>query len=126
MRRTPKKISITIFKNLWKFTGMTANQRLRPPKTGQDLGFDDQINCTLHNCAGFDHGRRPENLENNSNHGIRTLNEGLTQQNPNVLGRTRHPAGDIIVNQKITNQQEVIKIRMEIFEGPQIWERQRF
>ena len=67
----PKKISITIFKNFWKFTGMTANQRLRPPKSRQDLGFDDQINCTLHNC-GFDHG-------------IRTPNEGLTQQNPIFL-----------------------------------------
>ena len=120
----PKKISITIFRNLWKFTGMTANQRLRPPKSRQDLGFDDQINCTFHNCTGFDHGRSLENLENNSNHGIRTTNEGLTQQNQNILqGRTRHPAGDIIV-QNITNQQEVIK--MEIFEGPQIWERQRF
>ena len=107
----PKKISITIFKNLWKFTGMTANQRLRPPKSRQDLGFDDQINCTLHNC-GFDHG-------------IRTPNEGLTQQNPNVSKRCRHPAGDIIV-QNITNQQEENKIKMEIFEGPQIWERQRF
>ena len=125
MDLNPKKISITIFKNLWKFTGMTANQRLRPPKTRQDLGFDDQINCSSQNC-GFDHGRRPENLENNSNHGIRTPNEGLTQQNQNVLqGRTRHPAGDIIV-QNITNQQEVIKIKLEIFEGPQIWERQRF
>ena len=119
----PKKISITIFKNLWKFTGMTSNQRLRPPKSRQDLGFDDQINCALHNCTGFDHGRSLENLENNSNNGIRTTNEGLTQQNPNVLRRCRHPAGDIIV-QNITNQQEVIK--MEIFEGPQIWERQRF
>ena len=119
MDLNPKKISITIFRNLWKFTGMTANQRLRPPKSSQDLGFDDQINCTFH-------GRSLENLENNSNHGIRTTNEGLTQQNQNVLqGRTRHPAGDIIV-QNITNQQEEDKIKMEIFEGPQIWERQRF
>ena len=124
MDLNPKKISATIFKNLWKFTGMTANQRLRPPKTRQDLGFDDQINCTSQNC-GLDHGRRPENLENNSINGLRTRNEGLTQQNPNVLGRTRHPAGDIIV-QNNTNQQEVIKIKLEIFEGPQIWERQRF
>ena len=125
MDLNPKKISITIFRNLWKFTGMTSNLFLRPPKNRQDLGFDDQINCKLHNC-GFDHGKYPGNLENNSNHGIRTTNEGLTQQNPNFLqGRTRHPAGDIIV-QNITNQQEEDKIKMEIFEGPQIWERQRF
>ena len=122
MDLNPKKISTTIFKNLWKFTGMTANQRLRPPKSRQDLGFDDQINCKLHNC-GFDHGIYPGNLENKSNNGIRTPNEGLTQQNPNVSKRCRHPAGDIIV-QNITNQQELIKL--EIFEGPQIWERQRF
>ena len=124
MDLNPKKISTTIFKNLWKFTGMTANQRLRPPKTRQDLGFDDQINCTFQNC-GLDHRRSIENPENNSSHGVRTRNEGLTQQKTNVLGRTRHPAGDIIV-QNITNQQEVNKIKMEIFEGPQIWERQRF
>ena len=105
----PKKISTTIFTNLWKFTGSTGNQRLRPPKDRQDLGLD--------------HGRSLENLENNSNHGIRTPNEGFTQQTPNVSGRTRHPAGDI---QNITDQQEVNKIKMEIFEGPQIWERQRF
>ena len=116
MDLNPKKISTTIFKNLWKFTGMTANQRLRPPKSRQDLGFDDQINCRLHNC-GFDHGKYPGNLENNPN-------EGLNQQNPNVSKRCRHPAGDIIVQNKFTNQQEVIKL--EIFEGPQIWERQRF
>ena len=123
MDLNPKKISTTIFRNLWKFTGMTSNLFLRPPKNRQDLGFDDQINCTFHNCTGFDHGKSLENLENNSNQGIRTTNEGLTQQNPNVLRRTRHPAGDIIV-QNITSQQELIK--MEIFEGPQIWERQRF
>jgi hypothetical protein len=112
MDLNPKKISITIFRNLWKFTGMTSNLFLRPQKNRQDLGFDDQISCTLHNC-GFDHG-------------IRTPNEGLIQQNPNVLqGRTRHPAGDIDV-QNITNQQEVIRIKLEIFKGPQIWERQRF
>ena len=121
MDLNPKKISTTIFKNLWKFTGMTANQRLRPPKSRQDLGFDDQINCRLHNC-GFDHGKYPGNLENN--HGRRTPNEDFTQRNPIVLKRCRHPAGDIIVHNKFTNQQEVIKL--EIFEGPQIWERQRF
>lgn len=120
----PKKISTTIFTNLWKFTGSTSNQRLRPPTTRKDLGLD-QINYTFQNSnnCGLEHGKSSKNLENNSNHGIRTSNEDLTQQNQNVLGRTRHPAGDV---QSIPNQQEVNKSKMEIFEGPQIWERQRF